>query len=96
MEEIQVMKKQRRIGEDLAERYWMIVPDGDKLHMVLSSLCLIFNYIVGSAQIERRAGKKLNRDLNFKSNADPQTLRVLGQNAFSVFFPLAASSVKQR
>lgn len=64
----------------------MIVPDGDKLHMVLSSLCLIFNYIVGSTQIERRAGKKLNRDLNFKSNADPQTLHVLGQNAFSFVF----------
>lgn len=86
MEEIQVLKKQRRVGEDLTEWYWMVVPDRDKLHMVLSSLCLIFNYVVGSTQIERRAGKKLNRDLNLKSTADPQTFRVLGQNAFSDFF----------
>lgn len=86
MEEIQVLKKKRRVEEDLAERSWMIVPDRDKLHMVLSSLHLIFNYVVDSTQMERRAGKKLNRDLNFKSTADPQTLCVLGQNAFSFFF----------
>lgn len=42
MEEIQ---KQGRVGEDLAERCWMVVSDRDKLHMVLSSLCFNFNYV---------------------------------------------------
>lgn len=83
MEEIQ---KQGRVGEDLAERCWMVVSDRDKLHMVLSSLCLIL-IMLGSTKIERRAGKKLNQDLNFKSTADPQTLRVLGQKALLGFFP---------
>lgn len=41
MAEMKVLKKRRRVGEDLAERCWMIVSDGDKLHRVLSSLCLI-------------------------------------------------------
>lgn len=88
MKEIQVLEKQRKAKEDLAQRYRLIVPDRDKLHMVLLSLCFIFifNYVVCSTQIER-TGKKLNRDLNFKSSTDPQTLRVLGQNAF--FFPLS-------
>lgn len=47
---------------------------------------LNFNYVAGSTQIERRASKKQNQDLNFKSTADPQTLCVLGQNAFMFFF----------
>lgn len=85
MEEIQ---KQGRVGEDLAERCWMIVSDRDKLHMVLSSLCLIL-IMLGSTQIERRAGKKLNQDLNFKSTTDPQTLRVLGQKALLGFFSVS-------
>jgi len=42
MEETLVLKKQRRVGEDLAERYWMIVPDRDKLHMVLGFFVLSF------------------------------------------------------
>lgn len=89
MKEIQVLEKQRKAKEDLAQRYRLIVPDRDKLHMVLLSLCFIFifNYVVCSTQIER-TGKKLNRDWNFKSSTDPQTLRVLGQNAF-FFSPLS-------
>lgn len=47
---------------------------------------LNFNYVVGSTQIERRASKKWNQDLNFKSTADPQTLYVLGQNALLGIF----------
>lgn len=52
-------EKERKVGEDLIERYWLMVPGGDELHKVLPSLCLIFNYVVDSTQIER-AGKKLN------------------------------------
>lgn len=38
---MQVLKKQRKVGEDLAEGCWVIVSDRDKLQRVLSSLCLI-------------------------------------------------------
>lgn len=59
MAEMKVLKKRRRVGEDLAERCWMIVSDGDKLHSVVFFV-LNFNYVVGSTQIEGRASKKQN------------------------------------
>ncbi|PKU41775.1 hypothetical protein llap_7917 [Limosa lapponica baueri] len=69
MEEIRLLKKQRRVGKDLAEKYRMIVPDRDKLHMVLSSsLCLIFNYVwavhkLKEELVEGVMDPKVQRDL---------------------------------